>query len=322
MRPYVLALPDWLPDALAARPIFSYGVMLGLSFFLGWGITAAAAKAVGYEPKRTSGALLSAIIVSLLAARAAWFLTDANATFSIPRFFNYASGGLVAYGGYIGGLFGAWAYLRLHRLDFWSWVDCIAPAMALGLGIGRIGCILYGCDYGVPADADTPMAVSYPRWDLASIQGFATRNPPALDAHIGHHGHAADAVTSLWVIPVQVYESLFAFALFGALTLLRRRKRFDGQTVLQFLAIYGVWRFFIEFLRGDLDRGVGWFGTPFSTSQLTSVAILVACVGLWRWLSARGTLFAVAFPTQASATAVQGPPRKASPSRKKNRKRR
>ncbi len=300
MRPYLIALPDWLPGPLSAHPLFSYGLMLGLGIFLAWGLAAGACRIVGYDARRTSGALFWCVAGGLLGARLFWFASDPAAKLSLLKFLDFTSGGLVAYGGYIGGILGGWAYLRIQKHDFWSFADCTAPSLAIGLGFARLGCFLYGCDYGLPVSKSTPAALRFPRWDLAA-PSFANKNPPALDTHMRTHGLAADAAHSLPVIPVQLLESLVGFAIFAVLLVLRRRKSFDGQTLLQFLLIYGTWRFLIEFARGDVDRGVGVMGTPFSTSQVIALLLFAGVAQLWAFLRRRGTVFAVLHPAFAAA---------------------
>jgi len=73
------------------------------------------------------------------------------------------------------------------------------------------------------------------------------------------------------VHPTQIYESLAGLALFGVTMLVWRHRTFRGQVVLVLTALYGLWRFFIEYVRDDPERGF-YFG--FSTSQLISLALV------------------------------------------------
>jgi phosphatidylglycerol:prolipoprotein diacylglycerol transferase len=74
--------------------------------------------------------------------------------------------------------------------------------------------------------------------------------------------------------PSQLYESAAAFLIFAFLLWLAPRKRFQGQVVLSYVALYSAVRFVLEFWRGDPDRGA-WFGGAVSTSQLISIVLLV-----------------------------------------------
>lgn len=155
-------------------------------------------------------------------------------------------------GGFIGGFavllavyFGAGGILfresREHIARFSDVMDGLAVSVPLGHGFGRIGCLMAGCCHGLPSE-----------------HGIYFRN-------IGTKA-----------IPTQLYEALFLFALACALWFLV--KRFPGYGPAVYFSAYGVWRFLIEFFRGD-DRGatVVSFLTP---SQLVSVLLVIAGIAL------------------------------------------
>lgn len=79
---------------------------------------------------------------------------------TLAQLINVAQGGLVVYGGVIGGVVAMLVFLRLHRLPVLAVCDLIAPAAAVGLALGRVGCLLNGCCHGAPADV--PWAVTFP----------------------------------------------------------------------------------------------------------------------------------------------------------------
>lgn len=88
------------------------------------------------------------------------------------------------------------------------------------------------------------------------------------------------------IYPTQVFESLATFAIFGILLWWYRRKAYDGQIFVVYLTLYAVARFFIEFLRGDEDRGFV-FNHLLSTSQFIAVLALVAAGAMWWRLRGR-----------------------------------
>ena len=272
MSPYLTKLPEFLPGPLGGHPIFSYGVMLGIAFMLGWGLTVFLAEKDGYDKDVSGNTLFLAIVGSLLGARLFFFFSATEQPLTLANFIRFSDGGMVAYGGYIGGLLSAWGYMRWRKQNFLQFVDIAAPTLALGLGIVRIGCFLYGCDYGVVQDSS--IALNFPQWDDPAVTHWIRGNSPAFDSH-SHQGIALYGVASAPVFPTQLLASLFGFSLFGVLLLYRRFKRFDGQVLMFFLIAYSVFRFGIEFQRGDTNRGVGWFGTPFSTSQLIAILIIL-----------------------------------------------
>jgi phosphatidylglycerol:prolipoprotein diacylglycerol transferase len=110
-----------------------------------------------------------------------------------------------------------------------------------------------GCCWG--CETALPWGVTFTDPDAAAIVG----TPLGISLH-----------------PVQVYESIFCLTLFLFLAWLSMRKSFDGQVILAYSILYAVIRFFLEFFRGDADRGL--FFNRLYTSQL--VAIVVILVGL------------------------------------------
>jgi phosphatidylglycerol:prolipoprotein diacylglycerol transferase len=162
------------------------------------------------------------------------------------------------YGGFIGGIVGFVLYFALHpHPPFWRAADLCAPAIALGQAIGRIGCLMAGDDYGRPTSV--PWAVTFTDPDAGSIGGA----PLGVPLH-----------------PVQLYESLVCLALFAFLVWLARRKRWDGQVFLAYTLLYAVNRFWLEYFRGDADRGFV-FGGMLSTSQFIGIIAFVVALVLW-----------------------------------------
>jgi phosphatidylglycerol:prolipoprotein diacylglycerol transferase len=162
------------------------------------------------------------------------------------------------YGGFIGALIASAIFFRRHpELPVWRTADLCGPAIALGQAIGRVGCFMAGDDYGGPTGR--PWAVTFTDPDAARIGGA----PLGVPLH-----------------PVQLYESIVCLALFAVLVRLSRRKRFDGQVILAYTALYAVARFVLEFFRGDADRGFV-FGGSLSTSQFIALILGPAAVVLW-----------------------------------------
>ena len=169
------------------------------------------------------------------------------------------AGGLTYYGGLIAASGAAWFLLKRDRFPFWKAADMAGFAIPLGLGFGRMGCLLAGCCFGTTCDL--PWAVAFPWRSAASEEQFRD------------HLLASPKMWSLPVHPTQLYESAASLAIAAVCLLwVHGRKRYDGQVFAAFLALYAVARFFLEMLRRD-DRG-GLLGL--STSQLLGVAMLGA----------------------------------------------
>lgn len=246
-------------------PVYSYGVMLGLSIYLGWIVARHFAEGREGFSRQTTGALyLITIVAAMVGARGLYIATNLERFHSLRELIALNQGGLVVYGGFLGGFFGAWWMCRRQRVSVLSWGDASVPALGIGLFITRIGCLLYGCDYGQP-------------WDGP----WAVRFPPDSPAYINHRitGLLPEhATSSLPVHPSQVYESLVGLGLFFFTLWLWRRRRHRGEVFAGFTMAYAVLRFLLEFLRGDDQRGAR-FG--FSTSQLIAMATFTAAAVLW-----------------------------------------
>lgn len=162
-------------------------------------------------------------------------------------------GGYVWYGGLVGALVTAVVYFRRRPgLNGLLFSDAFAPAVMVGAALGRLGCFLSGCCYGVPCDL--PWAVAFPATDGVPVH------------------------------PTQLYDAGFAAAFGGFLLLWFRRRRFDGENIALLLIGYPIARFVTEAFRGDPERGsLG----PLSTSQAISIGVLAAGVALYAWARAR-----------------------------------
>ncbi len=163
---------------------------------------------------------------------------------SAPDCFAWAkfwAGGLTYYGGLLGASGAAWLLLKRDAFPFWKAADMAGFAIPLGLGFGRMGCLMAGCCFG--ATCDLPWAVSFPWRSAASEEQFRD------------HLLASPRMWSLPVHPTQIYESAASLAIVGVCLLwVHGRKRYDGQVFAAFLALYAVARFLLETLRRD-DRG-------------------------------------------------------------------
>lgn len=187
-----------------------------------------------------AGSLIGARILYLVVEYPSWTADVFGAVFS--------RSGFVFYGGFFGGVVaGIWA-VKKHSLPVLDVADLVAPALALGLCVGRIGCFLAGDDYGKPSGV--PWAVTFTHPDSLA--------PLGVPLH-----------------PTQLYLSINGMFLFLILNFQLGRRRFAGQIASLFLILYSCTRFFLEFFRGD-PRGM--YG-PFSTSQW--IGLLVFPLGIW-----------------------------------------
>ncbi len=261
-----------IPTPWGPLPIYSYGVMLGLSLIIGWHITMyLGEKREGLDREMMGNCYLFGAVCSIVGARALYVLTNLDSFASPAQWFNIRTGGLVAYGGFLGGFFGSWMFLKVKGVRMLPFADCVAPALGTGLLFTRIGCYLYGCDFGAQLAEDAPAWLkglgTFPHWP-ESVQ---LTGSPAYSHHVQSYGLAAEASASFPVHPTQLYEAAAGIVLFLFTMAIWKVRSFRGQVFLSLVMGYGVWRFFIEYVRDDPERG-GAFN--FSTSQLISLALI------------------------------------------------
>lgn len=273
MSPLLFTLP------LLGVPVYGYGVMLGLAIVIGWNLALLECRRQGWPQSSMLLGIPFVIACALLGSRWLYLANHLDQADSLADWFRLSSGGIVAYGGFLGGIAGAGlAFGRRGGLGFLNTADLMAPSVALGTGLTRIGCFLNGCDFGIPTSL--PWGLRFPQgspaWRLHLREGFILDGQRVTEA----------SAWSLPVHPTQLYEAAVALALFGAVLWLRRRARRPGQVFLFFFAAYGVARSAIELVRGDPSRGL-LFGLP--TSQALGLSTAALALAAWFLLALRVT---------------------------------
>ena len=157
---------------------------------------------------------------------------------------NFGSG-MVFYGGLIGGTIAVTLYIRKHGLKWLETGDWVAPYLALGHSVGRVGCLLVGDDYGVPSNL--PWAMSFPN-------GL----PPT---HVPVH-------------PTQIYESVAYGVIFFILYKNRANILVRGSAFFKYLLYVGCVRFLVEFIRTNPKILIG-----LSSAQVISIFMII--IGGW-----------------------------------------
>jgi phosphatidylglycerol:prolipoprotein diacylglycerol transferase len=177
--------------------------------------------------------------------------------------FGVIRAGGVFLGGFIAAVIAAAVLLRRYNLPTLPTFDVIAPSLAIGHAIGRIGCLMAGCCWG--ARCDLPWAITYTS-ELAA-QRLGT------PLHTGVH-------------PFPVYSAIFNFSLYLVLAWIYKQRLAPGRVFATYLVLYGIGRFLLELTRGDQARQFV-FGGLLSTSQFISIILILLGVGLHLWVSRR-----------------------------------
>ena len=272
--------------------IGSYSALLLLALFAGYLLTRWRARRLGIQGSHIDNMMLCVAVTSLIGARffSWWFYYPPGSNFW--RAMMSTGGGMVFYGGLIFGMATVLAYGRLAKLAMGNLLDACAPAVALGLAIGRVGCFMAGCCWGDLAISDA-VAAKLPSSDVAwqvrtfpALSGasvpFAVNFPPEASAWRQHHElglipHTAER--SLPVHPVQLYETILALLLCWGLHAQFRRRKWQGEIAVNLALGYAFIRFTTEFFRGD--NSPVYFGL--TLSQVISVAIALAALGCVAW---------------------------------------
>lgn len=166
------------------------------------------------------------------------------------------NGGMSIQGSILGGLAATLIFAWRRRVRIWELLDVLAPAVVLGQGIGRIGCLLSGDAFGRPV-SEVPW---WPRW-LGAV--YAPDSP----------AYSIYGPTPL--IPAEAVEGLLDFAICAWLLWARPRREVPGRGVLMYALLYSVARFGLEFLRADSLLVAG-----LKVAQLLSLVVISVCITL------------------------------------------
>lgn len=241
-------------------PFYSYRVMLAVSFVVCTLLAVRASDRQADEVRLVPALGIWALCGALLGARIFYVVQykDPGEYWSALAIWE---GGLVFYGGLLGGAAAVAVHWKLRGTPFLKAADIVAPYLALGEAITRVGCFLNGCCYGSLTGAP---------WGQRYLSGSVVYQAQ-LDAGLIT---SADP-RSLACHPTQLYMALGLLLVFGVSLLWSLRRPPAGIVACGYLLLYGILRFLVEFLRGDSARSV--FGM--TVSQAISL-MLVSGAGL------------------------------------------
>lgn len=227
-------------------PIYSYGVLVALGVFLAYLLVSYRNKALKIgKNEDISDLFLYLLIWGVVGARILYIILNFNEYSSNPlSIFNLRAGGLSLHGALVFGFCVFIYFSKKRKLDPFKVMDLFAPAVLLGIAVGRVGCLLNGCCIGVPAPE--PWGMVFPDAGLMEPR-----------------------------YPAPLYETVLDLLAMGAIFGLEKHKKFDGELMISGLGLYGVIRFITEIFRDSGDRLYG-----LSPAQYFSI-IVVAVFVLW-----------------------------------------
>jgi len=222
---------------IGSFPIYSYGVMIALAFITAILLAMKETKKSGEDPERFLDISLYVIIGALVGGRLGYVLTYLDYYLKNPvKIFYFRQGGLSFLGGFIVAYSLYWLYVKRAKISFWKYADFAAPSVAIGIGIGRIGCFLNGCCYGLVSEN---YGIKFPSLHLSSVY-LQQLNDGLI---------ASGSSYTLPVFPTQIYTSLYWFLIFFILHWMKKYKKYDGFLILSFFILYSISRFFVEYFR-------------------------------------------------------------------------
>jgi phosphatidylglycerol:prolipoprotein diacylglycerol transferase len=235
----------------------SYGLMMIVAAVVAWLALFALSKSKGQTGAAdaayvyligicggAAGAVTIRPVMKVFEVAARW---ESYKVIPIGEVFGYVFGEIVFYGGLIGGLFAVLLFCKAFKMRIVPVLDLLAPGLVIAHAVGRIGCFLGGCCYGMQVPRGSMFSVIYPSSSLSAPAGIP-------------------------LIAVPLIESAFLFLIFIVLSFIYLNVKKDGFTSFVYLLLYAPGRFMLEFFRGDLIRGQ--YGV-FTTSQYISIGLFV-----------------------------------------------
>jgi phosphatidylglycerol---prolipoprotein diacylglyceryl transferase len=238
----------------------TYGLLVATGVIVGLVITARLARGQGIDPEKAWNLGILVVLGAIFGAKVLYVINDFSYYSQHPReifSFSILQAGGVFYGGVITGLLLSVWYMRKHHMPWLRTADTFAPGLALGHAIGRVGCFAAGCCYGKPSD----------HWWAVTFKS------PLANAWVG-------TPLNVPLEPTQLFESAVELVNFFILYWMIRHKKFEGQVIGSYLFLYGVARYFLEFIRDDPGRG-SVFGGAMTGTQLISIALVILGGILW-----------------------------------------
>ena len=272
MYPVIFELPDWLP-LLGGAAITSFGVMMLLSFLTGGYLIRAEMRRIGEDPEKAWDLVFMAVVGGIVGAKAYYVLLNWPRLVEDPFALIFSRGGLVWYGGFLVATALVVWEIRRQKLPLRPMADVVAPALALAYAVGRVGCFLVGDDWGRPTGSWVgvrfPQGAPPSHVDIIERDFGITVDPELVE----RYGQIVP------VHPTQLYEVGLSTLIFFLLWRIRRHRHAAGWLFMLWLALAGMERFLVEFLRAKDDR----FWAGLTLAQVISLMIVaVGVVGVAR----------------------------------------
>lgn len=242
-----------------------YGMIIACGMLLGLCLAMWVAKKTRQNPDLYFDVALYAIPVALLGARAYYVIFSWDQyKDNLIHILYFREGGLAILGGVIAAVITFYVYVKIKKQNFWLMVDTGCVGLVLGQIIGRWGNFFNREAFG--GYTDGLFAMQLPLNAVRSSD---------VTQEMMEHLQTIRGVQYIQVHPTFLYESLWNTGVLLMLLFFTKRKKFDGEIFLLYLAGYGIGRFWIEGLRTDqlLLPGIG-----LPVSQVLSIVLAICSI--------------------------------------------
>ena len=218
-----------------------YGILIAVGALLGMGMVTLEAKRNNENQNKYLDMMIVSLLVSVVGSRLfyvifSWELYREN----LRAVLDLRNGGYGFYGGLLAGFLAAAIFCRIAKLNFWKIADTASLGILLGQMIGRWGNFFNRESFGEYTDLPWAMQIPVSAVRSGEVSGAMRDNLLTING-----------ISYIQVQPIFLYESLWCLLLFLLLMAMRRKKKYEGELFMIYLAGYGLGRFFFEWFRTD-----------------------------------------------------------------------
>ncbi len=263
----MLMMPEIFRIPILHWPIQGYGLMIVIGFLLCTWLASREARRRGLQVDVYNFGVVM-LLAGLLGGRIFYYVQFHDKDYANAEWYEFFAiwkGGLVFYGGAIGGILGTIFYILAKKIDGAELFDAISPFIPVGMGFGRLGCLMNGCCWGGVCSEGFPLGITF------------LRDTPAFRSQLDQGLISEEAARSLPVYPTQLLEAGFDFFLCGLLWWYLRGPSPRGGGLPLLFILYSIGRFGLEFLRADNAT----FILGLTISQVVAGVLLLGCTGIF-----------------------------------------
>ena len=240
---------------LGSFTVYTYGFCIAVGALLGflymyW----QGKKQYGITFDQSNNLFILLVVAGVVGGKLFMIFEDPSGYLSQPKKL-FSGSGFVFYGSLLTCIPVMLWYFKKIKVPVLGMLDIMAAVTCIVHGLGRIGCFMAGCCYGLPTDGFLSVVFSNPVCQAEPLH------------------------TPLY--PTQLFEATFIFSILIVLLILKKKKNFDGQLFLIYLMVYAAGRAVLEIFRGDIERGF-LIEKILSNSQF--ISILVISVALYFYI--------------------------------------